>query len=576
MRIYPDWHILHEGPYESVHDALLAGRNLSPEDLAVGPEALHEPHLLSDLTRAVERIHTAIRGDDNIVIFGDYDVDGVTSTALFLDFLERVGARCDYILPDRHRDGYGMKPPGVRRAVEKEAGLLITVDNGISAFEGVEEAIRHGIDVIVIDHHRQSERLPAAHSIVNPNRLDSTYPFGGLAGVGVTFKVVQALSAEFIGSDERRAYLNSLLDLVALGSVADVAPVLDENRVLIRYGMKVLERTPRPGLQQLKEIARCAAGPIGTAAISFYLGPRLNSAGRLATADLALRLLRAGTTDEARSLAAELDGLNGRRRELQQRSTCQAQALVTADDLDRDRIIVILGEDWNPGVIGLMASNLAESHHRPAVVCTDASRDGTYVGSARSIPAYDITEGITNCAPYLSNYGGHRAAAGFSLDGGRFELFRAALVDHANEKLTAADLRAELTIDLCLRSADLDLETVQVVSSLEPFGTGNQVPLFAARGMEVQSTSRVGKDGEHLKLALDAEGRRLNAVWWRQGQQADKLNRGDRMSVAFELEEDTFRGRGTIQLVIRDMYQELTDTPSDVDSARSDAVAEVA
>jgi len=575
MRLYPDWHILHDGPYESVYDALLASRHLSPEDLAVGPEGLHEPALLTDLTKAVERIHSAIRGRENIVIFGDYDVDGVTSTALFLDFLERVGARCDYILPDRHSDGYGMKPPGVRRAVDKEAGLLITVDNGISAFEGVDEAVKHGIDVIVIDHHRQNEHLPPAHSIVNPNRQDSTYPFGGLAGVGVTFKVVQALSAEFMDSDERRSYLNSLLDLVALGSVADVAPVLGENRVLIRYGMKVLERTPRPGLQELKRIAKCAEGPIGTSAIGFYLGPRLNSAGRLATADLALSLLRATTTDEASRLAAELDGLNGRRRELQQRGAVEAQALVTPDDLDTDRIIVVLGEDWNPGIIGLMASNLADRYFRPAIVCTDAGPDGMYVGSARSIPAYDITAGIASCAKYLANYGGHKAAAGFSLDAGNFELFRAALVDHANEHLTADDLRAELTIDLCLRIGDLDLETVRAVSTLEPFGNGNQVPLFAARGLEVRSMNRIGKDGDHLKVSLTAEDRRFSAIWWRQGDLADKLKRGDRMSVAFELEEDTFRGGGAIQLVIRDMYQEIA-IPSAVVSSGAGAITEVA
>ena len=236
MRLYPVWQFAHEGPYQSVYDALLAVRHLTPQQLAVGPEALHRPELLTDLTRATTRLEESIRRGEKIVVFGDYDVDGISSTAVMLDFLDACGARCDYILPDRHNDGYGIKPAGLRRALEKGADLIVTVDNGISAFEALELAKAEGIDVIVIDHHTQTRDLPPAHSIVNPNRRDCDYPFKGLAGVGVSFKVVQALSEAFMDGGERRGYLNSLLDLVALGTVADVASVLDENRVLVRHG----------------------------------------------------------------------------------------------------------------------------------------------------------------------------------------------------------------------------------------------------------------------------------------------------------------------------------------------------
>ncbi len=577
MRLYPVWDILHEGGYDSVYDALLQSRNLTSDDLAVGADGLHSPRLLADLERAVGRMAHSIRAGEKIVVFGDYDADGITSTALMLDFLDRVGASYDHLLPDRHKDGYGMKPEGVSRALQMGAELLVTVDNGISAHEGIEHARRCGLDVVVIDHHKQVEELPPAHSVVNPNRKDSTYPFKGLAAVGVTFKVVQVLSDEFIQGQERRAYLNSLLDLVALGSVADVAPVLDENRVLIRHGMKVLERSERPGLRQLKEVARCAEGRISTTAIGFYLGPRLNSAGRLASPELALSLLRTDDEEEARQLAAELDALNGRRRDLQRAAVREARALVSPEDLETDRILIVLGEAWNPGIIGLIASDLAETFQRPAVVATDARRDGIYVGSARSIEAYDITEGISSGASYLTTYGGHKLAAGFSMPGDKFEAFRSALIDHANDRLTADDLRATLKIDMMLNLRDLNESTVDDLSRMEPFGSGNEVPLFAANDLQIEATRRVGAGGEHLKVVFKVDGRSCSGVWWRQGPRARDLSQGDRVAAAFELEEDSYSGFRGIQMVIRDMYPTSADAaPPDQATSRMDELAEIA
>ena len=505
-----------------------------------------------DLERGAERLERAIRQGDRIVVYGDYDVDGVTSTAVMLDLLERAGADCAYLLPDRHRDGYGLKPPGVARARDLGAGLIVTVDNGISAFEALDEARRAGLDVVVVDHHRQTEELPPAHSIINPNRRDCPYPFKGLAGVGVTFKVVQALSEAFLAEEERRPYLNGLLDLVALGTVADIVPVVGENRVLIRYGFRVMERGERPGLVELRAVAR-ARGPINSTAVAFFLGPRLNAAGRLASADLALRLLRASTESQARELAAELDGLNKRRQQLQRTGMRQAGDLVDPEDLAADRILVLVGEGWELGVIGLIASQLSERHYRPAVVCTDARGDGTYVGSARSIPGYDIIAGITSCSQYLTAYGGHVGAAGFSLEAGNFEAFKAALTDHANAHLSDGDLQATLAIDLVLRPDDIDIRTLRELARLEPFGPGNEVPTFAARDLEVLSCTRVGKEGEHLKLSLGAGDRVCSAVWWRSGAAAAGLNRGDRVDAAFTLEEDTYAGNGAVQMVVRDL-----------------------
>ena len=555
MRQYAIWDIHREPPYHSVREALLQCRGLEGSDLEVGAETLHDPGLLKDLPRAVERISRSIRDRELIFVFGDYDADGITSTALLLDFLESVGAECDYMLPDRHRDGYGISPSAVAAALDRGAGLIVTVDNGISAFEALQLAHSRDLDVIVLDHHRQNEELPPAHSIVNPNRRDCDYPFKGLAGVGVTFKVVQALCPGFMAPEKRRTYLNQLLEFVALGSVADVAPVLDENRVMIRRGLRAMQESSRPGMKQLKVSARCDNGPVDTTSVGFYLGPRLNSAGRLTSPDLSLQLLRARDDETAKTLAAKLEELNSRRRELQREGMREAQSLVSEDDLEMDRILVLLGEDWNPGIIGLIAGGVVEKYNRPAVIVTDARRDGIYVGSARSIEGYDINAGISSCARHLTTYGGHPGAAGFSLQGEDFEAFRADLIRHANERLTEADMAPKLPVDLLLDPSDIGRPTLETLAEMEPFGSGNESPVFAALDLEVAARGRMGQGGEHLRVTLNVGGRPTTALWWRNGMAAGDLSPGDRVAVAFELKPDMYEGVVTgIQLVVRDMY----------------------
>ena len=555
MRLYPVWNIRHSDPYDSLVETLLAVRDLQRQDLEVGPEVMHDPALLKDMDRAVERVEKAIRNQEKIVVFGDYDVDGVSSTAVMLDFLEAVGADCAYLLPDRHKDGYGLKPPGVERALELGASLIITVDNGISAFAALELARDRGIDVVVTDHHQQLEELPVACAIINPNRHDCPYPFKDLAGVGVTFKFVQALSAVFMETDERRRYLNSLLDLVVLGTVADVMPVLGENRVFIQRGLQILNQTERPGLRQLKGVAGYAEKPVKTMGVGFHIGPRINVAGRLEKPDIALELIRAKSDAEAALLADELNKLNARRQALQREGMDEAESLVSRDDLQRDRIIVVLGE-WKLGIVGLLAGKLCEKHVRPAVVCSEDAEGGIYVGSARSIPAYDISRGISACAEHLVAYGGHPAAAGFSLKADSFEAFRMALIEHANSHLDEKDMQAELDVDIVMEGRDLDIATIEAMAELEPFGNGNEVPLFAMRGCKILSRRQIGRGGTHLKVELEAGGRHCNGLWWNQGDVADKIHPGQRVSAAFSLEEDTYAGNGAVQMVIKDMYLE--------------------
>ena len=553
MRANPVWEILCEDTYDSLVESLLAVRSLTMDDLDASPANLHPPELLKDLDRGVERLAEAIRGGEKIVVFGDYDADGVTSTALLLDFLNCAGASCDYLLPDRHADGYGMKPAGVGRAMDMGSSVLVTVDNGIAASDAIEFARSQGIDVIVADHHRQLGPLPPAHSIINPNRLDCPYPFKGLAGVGVTFKLVQALSRLFLSGQERTRYLNDLLDLVALGTVADMVPVLGENRVFIRRGIEVLERTRRPGLRQLKAISGCAGKPITTEAMGFRLGPRINVAGRLASPDLALKLLRTGEEGEAAVLAEELNALNSQRQQLQREALKDARTLVTPDDLEQDRILILLGETWHLGIVGLLAGKLADTYSRPAAVCTEARGDGTYSGSARSIPAYDISAGISSCAEHLTVFGGHRQAAGFTMQAESYEAFCVALRDHANAHISDPDLQPRLQVDLMLRADDICRQTLEALSPLEPFGSGHQAPVFGARDCEVVSCSRIGRQGSHLKMELRVGGKSRSALWWNQGEEAAQVRPGQQIAAAFELQVDSYAGNDAVQMVLRDI-----------------------
>ena len=553
MRLYPVWNIVHDDQYDGLVDALLTSRNLTRDALKVGADALHPPELLQDMSIAVDRLERAVRAGEKIVVYGDYDVDGVCSTAVIMDFLEKVGAECGYLLPDRHKDGYGLKPPGVERAIAMGARLIVTVDNGISAFEALELAAERGIDVVVVDHHQQLEELPRALAIVNPNRRDCTYPFKGLAGVGVTFKLVQALSGVFLAADERRRYLNDLLDLVALGTVADVMPVLGENRLFIQHGLKIMQQTKRPGLRQLKDVAGYKDKSLKTTSLGFHLGPRINVAGRLEVPDLALELLRASNDGEAAQMADELNKLNARRQALQREGMQEAENLVGPEDLINDRIIIVLGE-WKLGIVGLLASKLAEKHSRPAVVCTEDAGNGIYVGSARSIPGYDISQGISACAEYLATYGGHPAAAGFSLEADSFEAFRLALIEHANAHISEQDMQPSLDIDLMLKPADLALYTVEQLAELEPFGNGHEPPVFGLDDCRVVSVRQIGKDGLHFKAELEAGGRHCAALWWNQGPLAAELRPGQRLCVAFVLEEDTYAGNGAVQMMVKDMY----------------------
>jgi single-stranded-DNA-specific exonuclease len=373
--------------------------------------------------------------------------------------------------------------------------------------------------------------------------------------VGVTFKLVQVLSETFMSSDKRKVYLNSLLDLVALGPIADVVPVFGENRVLIRRGLQIMNNTRRLGLRQLKIVAGISQKEITSTVVGYQLSPRINVAGRMDKPDTALDLLCAETEEDALRLAQNLNEQNLRRQDLQREAIEEADEQVTATILGENRILILFG-DWKVGLIGIIAGRLRDKYLRPVIVCTSDCEEDYYVGSARSFAWYDISEAIANFKENLNSYGGHTQAAGCSLRREHFATFRQDLVNHAQENISLDQLEAELNVDVELTPDDLCRKSIQVLAELEPFGKGNEMPVFAMFRCKVLSIKLIGKNRDHCKLEIEIEGKRCAALCWNRGEICKEIEIGNRISIAFTLEEDSFRGKEAVQMVVKDLFIE--------------------
>lgn len=509
---------------------------------------LHPPSALPDLEPAVGRIRRAADRDETVLVHGDYDADGVCAAALLTLGLREMGIRVEPFVPHRIRDGYDLGPAGLERAREVGAGLVVTADCGISAVEAVERAGEAGIDVVVTDHHRAPDRLPDAVAAVDPVRPGSGYPFGGLSGVGVAYKVLTALREATGGARED---LNRHLDLVALGTVADLVPLHDENRILVRAGLEVMRRTRKPGLRALAERAE-VADPVTADSVAYRLAPRLNSAGRVGEAESALRLLLTRDVGEAGRLADELESLNRERREEGRRVHREAEHRVAGSlRPERDRAVVAWGEDWHPGVIGIVASRLVERLHRPVVLVSLRGDVGR--GSGRSVPGFPLHRALRECAPLLERFGGHRMAAGLEIRREELEAFRDRLRDLAARELSPEDLQPQLRLDLVVPLERAGSELVGWLSHLSPFGTGNARPLLASPGVSFRNATAVGRDGGHLKATLaDDDGGRLAAIGFGLGDRLEEVQGGGAWDVAYELVEDRWRGRRRVQARLRD------------------------
>jgi single-stranded-DNA-specific exonuclease len=534
---------------------LLVARGHGEPELARGflrpsLDTLHDPAGLTDMDAAVARLALAMDRGETILVHGDYDVDGICAATLFTRVLRRLGARVVPFVPHRVRDGYDLGPAGIRRAAEADARLILTADCGVVAHDAVEAATQAGMDVIVTDHHVPGATLPPARAVVNPKRADCSYPNPSLSGTGVAYKVALAL-ARARGLPDQEVHYS--LDLVALATVADVMPLRGENRIMTRFGLRVLQETRTPGLRALVAAAGLDGTTLTAGHLSHGLAPRLNAVGRLEDAGTGLRLLLAEEA-EAAGLARELETANTHRRAVDAEILEQAiQRLDGHYDAARDRAIVLDGDGWHPGVIGIVASRLVERYHRPTVLIARTDGDGFARGSARSIPGFDLLEAVRACGGHLERFGGHAAAAGFDIRDDAIVPFRAAFEDLARTLLPDAPV-PELRIDLPLRLADVTPELVRYLAYAGPFGAGNPTPVFGIRRVTVTSAAAVGREGHHLKLTLSDDDATLDAIGFRMAATHGALARpGAVLDVAAQLQEDSWRGRTRIQAKLVDV-----------------------
>lgn len=511
--------------------------------LSADMASLNNPFLLADMDRAVSRIEEAQKKGEKILIYGDYDVDGVTSSALLRRLFNSLGIAAINYIPHRMEEGYGLNQEVAQFAKSQGIHLLISVDCGINAFGPIEAINAAGIDVIVIDHHEpEGLRLPQALAVINPKRADCMYPFKSLSAVGLVAKLTQAILGQIPSQD---------LDLVALGTVADVVPLLGENRIFVKNGLGQIERTNKPGLQALLETAKIAGKKMKPYYIGFILGPRLNAAGRMDSAAVSLDLLLSENSVDACALARSLEAHNLTRQKMQSEVVEEALSMIEADESFKAQdIIVVAKPGWHKGVLGIVASRIADKYYRPTIVIS--VEDGMGTGSARSIDGFHLHEALTHCAWVLENYGGHERAAGLRLKHDNIEVFRQTINDFARQAFSLEKSTPALEIDCEIPLSAVDLNLVEIISSLEPHGEGNPTPLFCSRNLTVKSPpSLLGRDT--IKFWVSDGVKTVSAVGFGMGSFKDRVKLGVKVDLAYTLGIDDWNKAPAVQLMLKDI-----------------------
>jgi single-stranded-DNA-specific exonuclease len=535
---------------------LLCMRGLADEEQAarfLNPslDHLHDPFRLADMERAVVRLEQALARRERIAIHGDYDVDGITSTVILRRTLEMLGGEVVHFIPERLRDGYGLQVPAIERLHAEGVRLIVSVDCGIRAADAALRARALGVDLIITDHHEPEGSLPAALAVINPKRHDCTYPDKYLAGVGVALKLVQALCTRA----GKAKWLPAFVKIAAIGTLADVVPLVGENRVIARHGLASLSKGPHTvGLRALLDASGLSGKTIDSYQVGFILAPRVNAAGRMSTPDIATRLLLAtdeAMGEEARALAQQLNDENLRRQQEEAELVAQAKKSIETDPaVGAHNVLVVGGPGWHRGVIGIAASKLVDAFCKPAIVL---SIDGDVAhGSCRSIPDFDMLAALEQCADCFVRFGGHRQAAGLTMEAARVPEFRARINAYANDVLEPDQLRPRLRIDgpLSLRAINHDL--MRGLDAMGPFGLANPRPVFHATGVEIVDGPRTLKE-RHLKMTFAQDGRRLRAIAWRAAERAGFLERNKAaVNLAFSLEKNEFQGETYLELSVCD------------------------
>jgi single-stranded-DNA-specific exonuclease len=519
--------------------------------------SLHDPFLINGMDFAVDRILIAIKNKELIRLFCDYDVDGVTSAAFLTHFFRDIGVTVDYYLPERMKEGYGLNEDAVRSIRKEGASLMITADCGITAVREVELAHSLGLDVIITDHHQVgSEGLPKAVAVLNPHRSNCDYPYRFLSGVGLAFKLAlavrTALNKKAGWSKESLPNMKRHLDLVALGTIADVAPLTGENHTLVRHGLDVLAKTDKAGLVALKAVSDLD-GSINARSVGFALGPRLNAAGRLGKADRGFHLLTSIDLKKAKELAQELNIINQERKDIQELVQDEAEYLISREvDLKEDRVIVLASENFHSGVVGIVASRIVEKYFRPVILIALENSIGK--GSGRSIPHFNLHRAFTECASHLMQYGGHAYAAGLTIDENNLDLFRNAIKEVGRRVLSDKNLVPELFLDESLKISEINVKLYEQISLLEPFGSENQPPIFLVQGVRIHGLKRIGRDESHVSFQAIQDDFRIDAVGFNLAKEFASIDeQSEKVDLACEVEINSWGGRNKLQLKILDL-----------------------
>ena len=507
---------------------------------------MYDPFLMRDMDKAVERINAAKEAGEKITIYGDYDVDGITAIAILYKYLVENEIAVDYYVPDRMQEGYGVNRDALDKLKEQGSSLIITVDTGITAVEECEYAKSIGLDVIVTDHHECKEKIPEVYAAIDPKRKDCGYPFKSLAGVGVVFKLIQALD----GNGNIEALMDKYADLMCLGTVADISPLVDENRVIVTEGLKRFKNTTNIGLKALIDVSTNGKA-ITTSTIGYIIAPRINASGRLGCASRSVELFLTDDAEKAKELANSLCEENSLRQQTEQRMFKEAlEYIETHPEIKDDKIIVIPHKDWHHGIVGIVSSKITEKFYKPSILFAIDGDEAK--GSGRSVSGFNLFGALENCSDLLEKFGGHELAAGLSIKAENIEIFRKKINEYSKDIISETMLVPTITLDAAIKVPYITIDTVHDINRLQPFGVDNPAPAFAVRNIKIHKIS-VMSEGKHLRMTLLKEGKYLDAVGFGMGEYYHHLDEGDFIDVAFALDINDYKGFQNVQLILKDI-----------------------
>lgn len=514
---------------------------------------LHDPYLLKDMEKAADRIRKARDNKEKVTIYGDYDVDGITSIAILYQHLTEMGIDSDYYIPDRMQEGYGVNRDALDKIRKRGTSLIITVDTGITAVEECEYAKEIGLDVIVTDHHECKETIPDVYAAIDPKRKDCPYPFKSLAGVGVVFKLIQAL-------DERESLpdlMEKYSDLMCLGTVADISPLVDENRIIVTEGLKRFNTTKNIGLKALIDVSTNGKS-ITTSTIGYVIAPRINASGRLGCASRSVELFLTDDVERAHALAESLCEENSNRQQTEQKMFKEAlEYLEIHPDVKEDQVIVIPHKDWHHGIVGIVSSKITEKFYKPSILFAIDGDEAK--GSGRSVNGFNLFGALKNCSDLLEKFGGHELAAGLTIRADNIEAFRQKVNECSKDSFTEQMVTPTIMLDAAIKVPYISLETVNDINRLQPFGVDNPAPVFAIRNIKIHKIS-VMSDGKHLRMTLLKDGKYLDSVGFGMGEYYQHLEEGDMISVAFALDINDYKSFQNVQLILKDIKKAGEDT----------------